>query len=476
MSRIDDLKSYLIDLEEVEASLKPWVEKRKPTLFWKIRERLVGEANKAESARASTENRLRSISAPDPATIRAIRKSFTSRIRNVFLVLAALVIIYFLVRTYSLTARLWLDLNSFGVARIVSWAIGFFIATYVSALLLYYRNWSGYYKTVRIANNEILSAVSELAHLNDESQRLTSVHEQAKSWYRLLSLTLLKPWDIASKWHEDPSEKLKVDQIPLAVRFGRAHSGGRAIQTSLERMALENVLKKGWRNEALNNLIEEAALDLGLDPEGFNIRTLDSDLPEASNGARKAFLLQLEKNIRDSAGSRKVRDTAKFVQQSVIPKLATPVKSMHADALEDLDWTYGGADDDNWSGFYSEIFGNGGRKAPAFSTQPLTDLGKKTAVHTSFSSFALTPSNSQVDEEGVQVIAIDEDSPRWIDLSVRIDVAGPHPATAFKIVKSDGLEMPEGDIPTPELEDGKPAEEVHEVNPSFDTTEDGTFN
>jgi hypothetical protein len=379
------------------------------------------------------------------------------------------------VRAYSTVAKAWLDLNNFGPTRIATWAISFFLTTYISALLLYYRSWSSYYKKVRIANNEIVAYVSELAHLTDESQRLTSVHEQASSWYRLLSLTLLEPWEIASRWHEDPAEKLKVDQIPLAVRFGKAHSGGRAIQTSLERTTLENVLRRGWRTEALNHLIEEAALDLGLNPEGFNIRTLDSDLPEASNGGRKAFLLQLEKKVRESAGNRKVRELSKFVGESVIPRLATPVRSLHTDALEDLDWTYGGADDDNWSGFYSEIYGKGARKAPAFSIQPLTSEGMSRAVHTDFESFALVPANTAVEEDGVQVIPIDTESPRWIDLSVRIDLAGPHAPSSFKIVRGDGLEN------VPMREEGIEIAPitlsvVEEWNASFDTSEDEGFN
>jgi len=476
MSRNEDLKSYLYELEEVEASLRPWIEKRKPTLIWKIRERLAVEEGKAVNASDSAAQRLGAISLPKASTIRDIRKTFTSAIRNVFLVLSALVAIYFIVRAYSTVAKVWLDLNNFGPARILTWVISFFLTTYVSALLLYYRSWSAYYKRVRIANNEIVAFVSELAHLNDEAQRLSSVHEQANSWYRLLSLSLIEPWEIASRWLEDPAEKLKVDQIPLAVRFGKAHSGARAIQTSLERTTLESVLRRGWRTEALNNLIEEAALDLGLDPEGFNIRTLDSDLPEASNGARKAFALQLEKKIRESAGSRKVREISKFVRESVIPRLATPVKSLHTDALEDLDWTYGGADDDNWSGFYSEIYGKGARKAPAFSTQPLTSEGMSRAVHTEFESFALVPANSSVQEDGVQVIHVDSDSPRWIDLSVRIDLAGPHSPSSFKIVRGDGLENV--------LVRDEPIEDVKETttvaseawNTSFDTSDDGGFN
>ena len=476
MSRSDELKSYLVDLQQVEATLKPWIEKRKPTLFWKIRERLSTEAKKAENASTATKQRLNAITLPNASTIRDIRKTFTSAIRNVFLVLSALIAIYFIVRAYSATAKLWLDLNNFGPARIITWAVSFFLTTYISALLLYYRSWSSYYKKVRIANNEIVAYVDELAHLSDESQRLASTHEQANSWYRLLSLTLIEPWEIASRWHEDPAEKLKVDQIPLAVRFGKAHSGGRAIQTSLERTTLESVLRRGWRTEALNNLIEEAALDLGLDPEGFNIRTLDSDLPEASNGARKAFLLQLEKRIRESAGSRKVRELSKYVRESVIPRLATPVKSLHTDALEDLDWTYGGADDDNWSGFYSEIYGKGARKAPAFSIQPLTAEGMSKGVHTEFESFALVPANTAVDEDGVQLIPIDSDSPRWIDLSVRIDIAGPHGPSSFKIVRGDGLE----NVPVREevITEAVQVETVvvEEWNASFDTSEDGGFN
>ncbi|MFM1952586.1 MAG: hypothetical protein RJA33_1380 [Actinomycetota bacterium] len=474
MSASDDLKKYLHELNEVEKTLTPWIESRKPTLFWKIRQRLSDEAKKAVEGQKVASQRLQAITLPTPSTIHEIRKTFTSAIRNVTLMLIAIVGTYFLIRYYNQDARAWLDRNDFGPSRIVTWAISFYLTFYISALLVYYRSWSSYYKKVRIANNEVVAHIEELAHLKDESQRLASVHEQANSWYRLLSLTLLEPWEIAPRWHSDPSEKLNVDQIPLAVRFGQAHAGGRAIQTILERTTLESVLRKGWRTEALNLLIEESALDLGLDPQGFNIRTLDSDLPEASNGGRKAFALQLGKNVRESAGSRKVRQISRYVRESIIPKLATPVRSMHADALENLDWTYGGAEDDNWSGFYSEIYGKGPKKAPAFSTQPLTAEGMSKAIHTVFDSYALMPVNTTVDEEGVQIIPIDPESPRWIELSVRVDLAGPHPASSFKIVRSDGAE-PGAPTAPPIQQESKPVENL-EWNVSFDTSEDGKFN
>jgi hypothetical protein len=438
-----ELESYLASLNEVESSIKDWLEPRTNTLAWKLREGLAEQSRIAAETRDSSIQRLKKIELPNPERIKEMRKQFTSTIRNVFIAEVAALAVFFILRSYIPAVALWLLSSSIGVARVLLWAINFFIVTYISALLLYYRSWSKYYRDVRSANTAVVTYVSELAHLQDEEQRLSSVHAQANSWYQLLSMVLLKPWEVASKWLDDPSQKLRIDQIPLAVRFGRAHAGSRATTTALERKTLEALMQLGWRAEALDALIEESALDLGLDVHGFDIRTLDSDLPEASNGSRKTLLGQLQKNISEKAGDRKVRELAKNVREEIIPSLATPVKSLHPDSLQDLDWTYGGADDDSWSGFYSEIFGKAHLTPPAFSSLPLTPKGLVNSIHESFESYAIVPSKTVIEEADLTIQSIDEDSPRWIDLSVRIDVTGPHEAINFRIIRSDGDVVPE---------------------------------
>jgi hypothetical protein len=476
MSKSEDLQKYLTDLTSVETSLKEWIEPRQSTLVWKVRERLVAQSTIAAETRKSAEGRLQNLALPKIARIEEMRKQFTSTIRNVFIAEVVILSIYFLVRALIPAAGLWLNLANFGILRVVLWMTYFFVATYVSALLVYYRNWSSYYRQVRIANNEIVSFVAELNHLEDEEQRLKSVHEQAISWYQLLSMTLLKPWEIGSKWLEDPSLRLKVEQIPLAVRFGRAHSGSRAIANTLERSSLESLLIQGWRTEALNELITQSAVDLGLDPNGFDIRTLDGDLPEASNGSRRTFISQLRQSIAERAGDIKVRQLASEIREQIIPRLATPVKSLHPDSLEELDWTYGGADDDSWSGFYSEIFGKPHLKAPAFSVLPLTEVGMVEKVHEAFDTYAIVPKQTIVEEDGVSILRIDDKSPRWIDLSVRIDLTGPHTSNNFKIIKSDSDEAPTEVFNADVVLLPDDAKSHPEDHVTFDATPDSDFN
>jgi hypothetical protein len=282
--------------------------------------------------------------------------------------------------------------------------------------------------------------LKSLAHLRDETQRLKSLHAQAVDWYRLLSLVLIEPWAVDEAWFTDPADGLNVEQIPLAVRFAKAHSGPRSIQNQLERNTLEKVVRKGWRTEALNNLIEAASIEMGLDPESFRVEMLDSDLPEASNGARSAFYKQfMLGDIKTIAGEQTIRKVARIVREDVIPRVSTPVKSLHHDSLADLDWTYGGGSDDNWTGFFFEIFGAQNKKAPAFSTLPLTSVGKSKAVHESFESYAFVPARMQLSEPNVELIKQEVDSPQWIDLSVRIDLSGPHSPKNFTVVSGEVL-------------------------------------
>jgi hypothetical protein len=440
MSRTDDLKIHLSQLGAIEESLSIWMQERSSTLTWNIRLELVEQASKVESDRKISQDILESIKVPVSDDLIRERKKFTSTIRNTFLVLFLLIGGFLLLRAYFPVigpVQLLLGISNL---EIILYGVYFFLFTYLSAMIAYYSGWSRYKRRVNIAQDKINAHLKSLAHLRDETQRLKSLHAQAVDWYRLLSLVLIEPWTVDKAWFTDPADGLDVDQIPLAVRFAKAHSGPRSIQNQLERNTLEKVVRKGWRTEALNNLIKAASVEMGLDPESFRVEMLDSDLPEASNGARSAFFKQfMLGDIKSIAGEQTIKKVATIVREKVIPGVSTPVKSLHHDSLADLDWTYGGGSEDNWSGFFFEIFGEQNKKAPAFSVLPLTSDGMSKAVHEGFESYAFVPMRMKLAEPGVQVIEQEVDSPQWIDLSVRIDLSGPYSPKNFTVVSGEVL-------------------------------------
>ena len=438
MSRIDDLKIHLTQLEAIEESLSSWIQERSSTLTWNIRQELVAQASKVEFDRKISQDILESIKIPASDDLIRERKKFTSTIRNTFLALFLLIGGFLLLRAFFPvigTVQLLAEISNL---RIVLYGAYFFVFTYLSAMIAYYSGWSRYRRRVNVAQDKIKAHLKSLAHLRDETQRLKSLHAQAVDWYRLLSLVLIEPWKVDEAWLTDPADGLNVDQIPLAVRFAKAHSGPRSIQNQLERNTLEKVVRKGWRTEALNNLIEATSIEMGLDPESFRVEMLDSDLPEASNGARSAFYKHfMLGDIKSIAGEQTIKKVAKIVREDVIPRVSTPVKSLHHDSLADLDWTYGGGSDDDWNGFFFEIFGEQNKKAPAFSTLPLTSVGKSNAVHEDLESYAFVPTRMQLTEPGVHVKRQEVDSPQWIDLSVRIDLSGPYSPQNFTVVSGE---------------------------------------
>ena len=449
MSRTDDLKIHLSQLAAIEESLSSWIKERSSTLTWTIRQELVEQASKVESDRKISQDILESIKIPASDELIRERKKFTSTIRNTFLALFLLIGGFLLLRAYFPVIGTVQLLAGISTLRIVLYGVYFFLFTYISAMIAYYSGWSRYKRRVNVAQDKIKAHLKLLVHLRDETQRLKSLHAQAVDWYRLLSLVLMEPWKVDEAWFTDPADGLNVDQIPLAVRFAKAHSGPRSIQNQLERNTLEKVVRKGWRTEALNNLIEASSVEMGLDPESFRVEMLDSDLPEASNGARSAFYKQfMLGDIKSIAGEQTIKKVATIVREDVIPRVSTPVRSLHHDILADLDWTYGGGSDDNWSGFFFEIFGAQNKKAPAFSVLPLTSVGMSTAVHESFESYAFVPSRMQLSEPDVDVIKQEVDSPQWIDLSVRIDLSGPYSPKNFTVVSGEAFSETISDEPS----------------------------
>jgi len=440
MSRTDELKIHLSQLAAIEESLSSWIHERSSTLTWNIRQELLEQASKVEVDRKNSQNILESIVIPDSGDLVRERKKFTSTIRNTFLALILIIGGFLLLRAYFPVIGTVQLLAGISTLRIVLYGVYLFLFTYLSAMIAYYSGWSRYKRRVNVAQDKINAHLKSLAHLRDETQRLKSLHAQAVDWYRLLSLVLIEPWKVDEAWFTDPADGLDVDQIPLAVRFAKAHSGPRSIQNQLERNTLEKVVRKGWRTEALNNLIKAASVEMGLDPESFRVEMLDSDLPEASNGARSAFFKQfMSGDIKSIAGEQTIKKVAAIVREEVIPGVSAPVKSLHHDSLADLDWTYGGGSDDNWNGFFFEIFGEQNKKAPAFSVLPLTSVGMSTAVHEGFESYAFVPTKMQLSEPGVQVIKQEVDSPQWIDLSVRIDLSGPYSPKNFTVISGEVL-------------------------------------
>jgi hypothetical protein len=61
------------------------------------------------------------------------------------------------------------------------------------------------------------------------------------------------------------------------------------------------------------------------------------------------------------------------------------------------------------------------------------------AVHENFESFALVPEKIRVEEPDISVLPHEGDSPRWIDLAVRIDVSGPNSPDDFKVVSTSAV-------------------------------------
>ena len=440
MSKIDDLESYLQSLTENELSLENWIKEREGTLIWKIRHKLDEENNSLSVDKKSVFQELESIKLPDPDDLVLERRKFTKGLNRIFWILLIIVLAFSFAYKNIPAMRTFGPFIGLSITRIVIWAIGFFISSYFAALFVYYRGWSKYLRSVNVAQAQIDISIAKLAYFKDESARLKSVHDQAKDWFRMLGRVLFEPWKVLEKWRKDLTDSLNVNQIPLAVRFAKAHSGTRGTAAALERGSLNLVVRKGWRKGALESLVAQSALELGEDTEVFTIRRLDSDIPEASNGARSAFSNQIESgSITAAVADEKVIEVAKRVREEIIPTILTPVKSLHKDSLESLDWTFGGSNDDNWLEFFAEIYGATSKKAPALSILPLTDIGMSRAVHENFESFALIPDRIKVEEPGLSVFPHDGDSPRWIDLAVRIDLSGPNNPDDFKVISKKSV-------------------------------------
>lgn len=433
------LEEYKSELESNLVDLEKWIGQRSNTLSWKIISRASEENLNCSTLLNSLNSTIDGIVPPKYEDLLSARKRFIGSLwRNLAIsFFVSFLLISILKTSPEIMKQTYVAAT---LTQVIVISLILFLTSFIGSLISYYRNWSIYRRRVLMALNAIRNFEGKIQSCRKEDIRLKSMQSQTNDWLRLISLSLIEPMRFVDSAKQLPDD-FSVEKFPLSLRLARAYPGDQVKQTQFSRETLRLINRKGWRSNVFNLLVKQAANLQGYDPLVFTPAMLDADLPEASNGSRYTLSKMLsEGEVQFQVGLEMIDLISHEVRNSVIPAIDIPVRSVHTDALDDLDWVVKVGTDDDWIDFLGEIFGPSNSKPPAFSTVPFSAAGQRSAAHQKYQSFALVPAKLEVQENEIKVIPHGESSPQWIDLALRVDLSGPYPQDFFNSISGDAFD------------------------------------
>jgi hypothetical protein len=177
------------------------------------------------------------------------------------------------------------------------WLISLFII-----LARYYSGWSEFRRNVELQVHQLRGVIEGYVKTQQEIVRLSILHRQVMDWMEMIASAVYKPWQVNSDWGSKKEYSAHFETFPFALRVAQAQEGSNVNMAALENDIAKGLLVPGWREDAFEDLIENVALSMGLDPNKFNSELLDRDLPHQSNNSRSLIQRYFEQQATAKSG------------------------------------------------------------------------------------------------------------------------------------------------------------------------------
>jgi len=206
--------------EQAAQEFLEWVERHRRTFLWKMFAKMRGEMSAVVSKQEFYATTMSGIELPQPGELVRLRKRFHKTILSVIGFALLVWLAYHLITTYVPYA--WVTkLTSFG-GLILRYTISFVIATIISALILYYRDWRRFDWRVRNLNSQLSSVAKGVDKVRQEEVRLVSLYPQVKDWLEIIGYSLNRPWSMNDRWFRSYLSDLNQDEFPFSLRIAQA--------------------------------------------------------------------------------------------------------------------------------------------------------------------------------------------------------------------------------------------------------------
>ncbi|MBH0008612.1 hypothetical protein [Salinibacterium sp. SWN1162] len=307
----------------------------------------------------------------------------------------------------------------------------------------YYRKWSAFERRVDLITSRVNQAEDGWAGSRREWARLKSLHEQAADWLEILASALHHPWAVNPERHQQSIRTLESTNLPFAMHIANANPYNDGAAHRLERDAAPTLLRKGWREEAFRDLLDEIAREVAVSPLAIGTNALDNDIPYASNNSRSIVRSHMNKpEILERVADRRIANLILAIQQDSMTGGGVdvvPLTTGHFDGLA-AD-THGVSVDRTgiqWDAHLRETLGTATDAVPPINPLVISSVSVQAGHHEELTSYVLAPERlaagfDATTGEAVKVIAYDNASSPSLDLVVRIDLAGPIPIAALNL-------------------------------------------
>ncbi|MFT4229595.1 MAG: hypothetical protein QM602_04825 [Microbacterium sp.] len=316
------------------------------------------------------------------------------------------------------------------------------------ALIRYHVGWSRFQRRIDLERARLARLGTQSRHARQEATRLSSLHRQTVDWLVLLSRAIHRPWHVPEQWMQRQSYEVARGAMPFALQIATVQDDDYAATARMRGIMTDQLVVRGWRHAAFESLVREVALDRGALGGSFGLVALDEDLPHSSNHTRRMLLAALDDEavLTRVAGPR-LEELVKTAQRDDLHggrPLVTPVGDNPLGVLmRSADPLDRRGDEQPWDDF---LLGSlAGRRDPVtpLSATVLAELEVGERHHERVHSYVVLPQRlaAHLDfDRGspVTVVPFGDAGVGPVDLSWRVDIAGPVPQSAVRLWSGRG--------------------------------------
>ena len=441
------------------------------------------EAAKKKAAQDEAESSGDQEALTDRKSAEKPKKSFKPAI---LLILSALLLfVISLVPNFFIKRVMPLVLAHFWEIMAILAGVG--LATLIALLLNYYAGWSMFRRQVSKQITQLTNVINGYTKAQQEVGRLTLLNRQVTEWLEVLAQAVYKPWTTDPNWGSTKEFDRHFETFPRSLRVAVAIESDATKMAALENQIAQGLLVQGWRNDAFEDLVMAVGQEMGMAPDKMTVKSLDEDLPHQSNNTRNLMRKHLGLSAQsaeeisaslarsdDEASTEKTQPESHLIrvakerlvqlvnltQDSILSEVTPSVQQITDDPLESLRTDIAGIDNDveqtEWTEFLLESMGTGVLEQLPLSPLNFTDAGRSASAAVAPKVFVIAPKRIRdvlpdvvPSDADVQVSFMSTTQPRPVEISLRVELAGPMEPTHLRVLsQSQTVEEP-ADISAP---------------------------
>lgn len=418
-----------------------WVASHSGSAYGQIVDGMAQRVSRANQALNEAEAALAEIQLPEPDRLIKLRKTFHALIGVSFLGLLGFLAVIALITRFATALPGWWP----EYWQVVALSIVVYLCAVLGQLIHYYRGWSRFERLLLEVGDGLEWAVGAIRHNRQELRRMQILHGQCLEWIRLLADAMHAPWSVEKEWLSATVPDVNKNELPYAMQLAVTREDDPVAAARIKRDASHALLVKGWRARAFKKLLDELCGRLGYDATTLGIEALDADLPHASNHSRRILLEHSrDPEVMVTIAQDYLGEIVAEVQGVSLSQSNPRVTRIAADVLTGSDVTPGAAAGIReapleWDHFLIDSVTRRSSPVTPIGSLGIAQIALPDAYHERALSYLLLPQRladqvgATVQSDRFKVTGYPDDEVRATDIVVRVDVAGPLPASAARL-------------------------------------------